>query len=99
MLTLDQAALTVEHRGQRTSIPLEEIDALQPARSWRNPAQIGGRSVSGLSELSRAEWAWIEAAIRDSARRRRAALEAEGHDLSRAAVPPAALEALTGREG
>ncbi|MFT5686176.1 MAG: hypothetical protein ACI8RZ_007132 [Myxococcota bacterium] len=97
VVSIDQAALTVTHRSNRISIPLESITDMTPARKWREHAQIGGRSVPGLSGMKAAEWQWLSERIRQSAERRQAALAAEGHDLSEAAVPPPALETLTQR--
>jgi hypothetical protein len=97
VVSIDQATVTVLHRGERISIPLETITHLAPARRWRSHAVLGEVSVPGLAGMSDAEWDWLSERIRQSAERRRAVLAAEGHDLSEAAAPPAALEALTHR--
>ena len=95
VVTIDQSALTVERGRRRWTHPLEEIRDLQRTGKRYKHAEINGQRIVGLSGLKQEEWDWLKQTITDSAERRRRALLAEGHDLTRAVGPPAALATLT----
>lgn len=90
-LTIEQATVSVSG----VTIPLEELTSLTPPSRWGKPASFGGTTVHGLAALRLNEWDWLEARLLESAQRRRATLEAEGHDLQAQAAPPSALASLT----
>lgn len=89
-------------RAGRRQLPLEALGALRVQRRfgrWRLFVELDGEDVLLAEMSSQTPLERLAVLLRRHVDHRRAALEAEGHDLSAGAAPPAALVEMLGQAG